>query len=130
MKADRFFSVSYDIRNHPKIKLLMMLENGYEGFGRWVALMSILYDLDGVIDISNDTKKRYLASELQTDDLDSFLKHCSECGLIDAGLLEIGHVASKGICDQLEYYKAKSEAGKKGNEKRWGKDGKGAKAKS
>ena len=94
---------------------------GYEGYGRYWALVETLYDSDGVYLIDKPVFKQVLADELETDldGLDLFLKSCAECGLIDSGLLEIGHVVSKTVCDQLEYDRQKSEAGKKGMESRW-----------
>ena len=122
MKADRFFSVHYDMRHNPKIDMLRDMGGGIIAFGRWLALMSILYDSDGVL-ILDSLKTRYLTKELELtqDGLTEFLEQCAECELIDPSLLKEGHIVSKGICDQLEYSRQKSEAGKKGNEARWGK---------
>lgn len=124
MKAGRFFSMAYDIRHNPKIELLRDDQGGMVAFGRWVALMGILYDVGGVYEIETKAKRRYLVRELEFADdaeLTVFLNACAECELIDPAMLEAGRIASAGICDQLEYYRQKSEAGKKGNEKRWGK---------
>ena len=122
MKADRFFSVHYDMRHNPKIELLRDMGDGIIELGRWLALMSILYDVDGLYDISTKAKRRYLCKELELDDtaLDGFLSLCAECDLISGELLKMNHVVSPGVSEQLDYYKQKSEAGKKGNEKRWG----------
>lgn len=122
MKADRFFSVHYDIRHNPKIELLKDMGGGIVELGRWLALMSILYDVGGVYDISSPAKRRYLAKELELadDDLDAFLNLCAECELLSGELLEsLGHVVSPGISEQIDYYKTKAEAGKKGAKKRW-----------
>ena len=127
MKADRFFSVHYDIRHNPKIDLLRDLEGGMVAFGRWMALLSILYDVDGLYDINSKAKKRYLAKELELrneDDLDGFLHSCAECDLLSPELLDMGHVVSPGVSEQLEYYKQKSEIGKRAAESRWSNDGK------
>ena len=121
MKADRFFSVHYDIRHNPKIELLCDLEGGMIAFGRWIRLMCILYDVNGLYDITAKSKRRYLVKELELkdeDDLRGFLQSCAECDLLSAELLEMGHVVSPGISEQLEYYRAKSEAGKKSGEVR------------
>ena len=127
MKADRFFSVHYDIRHNPKIDLLRDLEGGMVAFGRWMALLSILYDVDGLYDINPKAKKRYLIKELELrdeDDLNGFLKSCAECDLLAPDLLDMGHVVSPGVCEQLDYYKQKSEIGKRAAESRWNNDGK------
>ena len=124
MKADRFFSVHYDMRHNPKIELLKDMGGGIVELGRWLALMSILYDVGGLYDISTQAKRKYLIRELELkdeDDLKTFLDNCSECGLLSGELLQFGHVVSPGISEQIEYYKTKAEAGKKGAEKRWNK---------
>lgn len=121
MKAGRFFSVHYDMRHNPKIELLRDMQGGIVAYGRWMVLLAILYDSGGVYVMDTPIKKRLLLKELEfdSDGLEEFLKACAECELIDAGLLEVGHVASSGVCEQLEYYKTKSEAGKKGMQSRW-----------
>jgi len=127
MKADRFFSVHYDMRHNPKIELLKDMGGGIVELGRWMALMSILYDSDGLYDISTQVKRRYLIRELEVhddDELRAFLKNCAECDLISAELLEAGHVVSRGVSEQIEYYKSKSEVGKKAAQARWKKDAK------
>ena len=123
MKADRFFSVHYDTRHNPKIDMLRDMGGGIVAFGRWVVLLSLLYDSDGLIDVTNTPKRKYLAKELELSDdgLSEFLNHCAECDLIQPELLDMGHVVSKGVCDELDYRKQKSEAGKRGMESRWGK---------
>jgi len=119
MKGNRFFSVSYDMPTHPKVDMLRDMGGGIVALGRWVALMCLLYDANGVIELT-DLNRRMLAKRLETDDVDGFLRSCAMCELIDAEMLSAGRVASRSVCDQLEYYRQKSEAGKKGNEKRWG----------
>lgn len=123
MKADRFFSIHYDMRHNPKIELLKDMGNGIIELARWVVLMSILYDVDGLYDMNAKGKRRYLMRELEIatdDDLDEFLSICADCDLISGEMLEMGHVVSRGVSEQLNYYKQKSEAGKKGMESRWG----------
>lgn len=123
MKADRFFSVHYDMRHNPKIELLKDMGNGIIELARWVVLMSILYDVDGLYDMNAKGKRRYLMRELEIatdDDLDEFLSICADCDLISGEMLEMGHVVSRGVSKQIDYYKQKSEAGKKGMESRWG----------
>lgn len=129
MKADRFFSVHYDMRHNPKIECLRDMGGGMVALGRWLVLMSVLYDSDGIFDVNNPLKRRYLCRELELseDELPEFLRQCAECELINVDLLNVRHVASDGICEQLDYVRRKSEAGKKGMAKRWGKDTKDAK---
>ena len=85
MEGGKFFSVPYGNRN--EMKMLMLREmGGYAMYGRWVALLGMLYERKGLIDM-NDALMR------------------------------------KIVCMELDYYKAKSEAGKKGMAKRWAKKG-------
>ena len=94
---------------------------GMVAFGRWLALMSILYDVDGLYDITNKAKRRYLMKELELPnerELREFLQTCADCELLSPELLEIGHVVSPSVSEQIEYYKMKSEAGKKSGEAR------------
>ena len=58
MKADRFFSVHYDTRHNPKVELLRDMGGGIVEFGRWIVLMSVLYDVDGLYDLNKKGKKR------------------------------------------------------------------------
>ena len=124
MKADRFFSVHYDIRHNPKIELLCDLEGGIVAFGRWIRLMCILYDVNGLYDISVKAKRRYLIKELELrddEDLRGFLQSCADCELLSGELLEMGHIVSPGITDQIEFQRQRSEIGKKAVEARWNK---------
>ena len=76
---------------------------GMAALGRWLALMSILYDVGGLYDISKPLKRRYLAKELELnddDELREFLLMCADCELLSGELLELGHVVSPGISDQ------------------------------
>ena len=122
MKADRFFSIHYDMRHNPKIELLKDMGNGIIELARWVVLMSILYDVDGLYDMNAKGKRRYLMRELEIatdDDLDEFLSICAECDLISGEMLEMGHIVSRGVSEQIEYYKTKSNIGEKAAEGRW-----------
>lgn len=127
MKSNKFFSVAWDVIFDPKIEILGMLVEGLKvsrkvmAVGLWVSLLSLLYYCDGLVDISEPIRKKWLmnALGLSEPDLTAFLKACESCELIDGDLLEMGHVANHGVCDEIEYRKQKSEAGKKGNDKRW-----------
>lgn len=124
MKADRFFSIHYDMRHNPKVELLKDMGNGIVELARWVVLMSILYDCDGLYDLNKKGKKRYLMHELEISsegELDEFLSMCAECDLISDELLQMGHIVSRGVSEQIDYYKSKSEVAKKAAQARWGK---------
>ena len=53
------------------------------------------------------------------DELKTFLTNCAECDLISSETLEMGHVVSRGVSEQIDYYKTKSEIGKKAAAGRW-----------
>ena len=118
MDGNRFFSVPYD--NRSDVKMLMLRRyGGYAAYGRWVALLGILYDQDGLLDMSNQCMRDVIASELELDDMDEFFTILADIGLIDSELYHASsHVVNHGVCDELEWRKSKSEAGKKSGESR------------
>lgn len=114
MDANRFFSVPFDNRNDVKMKRLRKRLGGYAGYGRWVALLGMLYDEKGILDISNDDMREIVADELELDDVGGFFSVLADIGLIDKELYHsMLHVVNHGVCDELDYRKQKSEAGKK-----------------
>lgn len=127
MKANKFFSIAWDVIFDPKMEMLGMLCRGLNvsgkvvAIGLWVSLLSLLYYNDGLIDMTKPARKPWLmnALGLSEDDLTTFLKACESCELIDGDLLEVGHISNHGVCDEIEYHRQKSDAAKKGNEKRW-----------
>lgn len=122
MNANRFFSVSFDIRHNPKVEMLSELQGGrMAALGRWVALLSLLYDEGGSIMLDSDLKRRYLARELELDceGLDGFLDDCAEVGLIElAAWADRRTVCSFSVVEEIAYRQAKSEAGKAGGRPR------------
>lgn len=123
MKADRFFSVPYDNRNDVKMLRVRKLLGGFAGYGRWVALLGMLYDENGMLDMNDQDMRDVVAEQLELDDVDGFLSTLSRIGLIDRTLYEtMSHVVNKGVADELEYRNQKKAAGKKGMESRWEKD--------
>lgn len=118
MDAQRFFPVPYDNRNDVKIvKLRTLYENldkdGFAAYGRWVALLGILYDQHGILDMSDSLNRQVIAKELCLDDVDEFFSMLAGLGLIDSDLYHTtSQVANKGVCDQLEFKKTRSQAGK------------------
>ena len=122
MDANRFFSVPFDNRNDVKMKRLRKRLGGYAGYGRWVALLGMLYDEKGILDVGDAEMREIVADELELDDVDGFFAELAKLGLIDDKLYHsMSHVVNHGVCDELEYRRKKSEAGKKGLEKRYGK---------
>ena len=122
MDANRFFSVPYDNRNDVKIRRLRKRLGGMAAYGRWIALLGMLYDENGLLDLNDVTTREIVLEELELDDADEFFTELGKMGLINADIYKAtNHVVNNGVCEQLDYRKKKSEAGKKGLEKRWSK---------
>lgn len=125
MDANRFFSVPYDNRNDVKMKRLRKRLNGYAGYGRWVALLGMLYDEKGILDMSDAEMVEIVCEELELDDADHFFTVLADIGLIDKELYHsMSHVVNRGVLEQIEYRVSKSNAGKKSGEARRNKDAK------
>lgn len=118
MNANRFFSVPYDNRNDVTIKLLRHNANGLYGYGRWVALLGMLYDSHGCMRLEVPGMANILVSELEFADNDELLEYLdtlSDLGLIDATAWKARNtIVNKGVCNELEYRRERSEIGKKG----------------
>ena len=114
MDANRFFSIPYDATHDFKIRSLMKAEGGIVAYGRWVALLGMLYDEHGVIDLNDALSESIVYDELEIDE-PGFFETLARVGLIDSELFHtMNHVVSSGVCEQLEYQRKKSEAGKQG----------------
>ena len=125
MDANRFFSVPYDNRNDVKMRRLRKRLNGYAGYGRWVALLGMLYDEKGILDMSDAEMVEIVCEELELDDADHFFTVLADIGLIDKELYHsMNHVVNRGVLEQIEYRVSKSNAGKKSGEARRNKDAK------
>lgn len=121
--ANNYFSVPRDILSDPRIETIeAMCGNGIKALAWWIGLLSLLYYYDGLIDLNKPGCKSMLLKKLEMADeteLQTFLDACSGCDFISGELLTMGHVVSHGVCEQIEYHKAKSEVGKKGAKARW-----------
>ena len=123
MDANRFFSVPFDNRNDVKMKRLRKRLGGYAAYGRWVALLGMLYDEKGILDMSDAEMREIAADELELEDVDEFFTELADIGLIDKELYHaMSHVVNKGVVEQIEFRKSKSNAGKKSGEARRKKD--------
>lgn len=123
MDANRFFSVPYDNRNDVKMKRLRKRLGGYAGYGRWVALLGMLYDEKGILDMSDAEMVEIVCEELELDDADHFFTVLADIGLIDKELYHsMNHVVNRGVLEQIEYRVSKSNAGKKSGEARRNRD--------
>lgn len=125
MNANRFFSIPFDNRNDVKILRMRRKLGGIAAYGRWVALLGMLYDEGGMLDMTDPDMVEIVADELELDDVDEFFAELAKIGLIDKEMHDnLNHVVNNGVCNEIEYRRKKSEAGKKGNESRWSKEGK------
>ena len=109
--------MAYDSRNHPKVRMLRMRGDGIAEYGRYVALLGILYDMGNRIDATDDAMLEYLAYELDLRDggeTAEWLRAAAGCGLIDPGALEeFGVVTSNGVGRELEYKAERVASAKK-----------------
>ena len=123
MDANRFFSVPYDNRNDVKMRRLRKRLNGYAGYGRWVALLGMLYDEKGILDMNDAEMREIVCEELELDDADHFFTVLADIGLIDKELYHsMNHVVNRGVLEQIEFRVSKSNAGKKSGETRRNRD--------
>ena len=121
MDAQRFFPIAYDSRNHPKVRMLEMMGEGIAEYGRYIALLGILYDMDNRVHVGMPDEEAapgcfLLAEELDFPDCEAlrgWLRKAAACGLIDSEMLDaFGSVASRSVAEQMEYRSAKARAGK------------------
>lgn len=123
MDANRFYSVPYDARNDTAILKLRRKHGGIAAYGRWQALLGVLYDEGGTIDLSDEDNFAMVEREIELDgpDLEEFVKSCVKFGLLSPDLWSIGTIGSRGVCEELEYRRnlreKRSTAGKNGGRK-------------
>lgn len=122
MDANRFYSVPYDARNDTAMLKLRRKHGGIAAYGRWQALLGVLYDEGGTIDITDEDNLAMVEQEIELEgaELDAFIESCVKYGLLSAELWGIGTIGSRGVCDELEYRREmrdkKSNAGRKGGQ--------------
>lgn len=121
MKSNRFYSIPYDNRNDFDIRRLRSMQGGIVAFGRWHALLGILYDKDGLVDASDDVTLDLLAEELDfrgnkaREKVCEFLDDCASIGLVDlTAWTARRHVVCSGVVEVLDFRSKKSSAGGKG----------------
>lgn len=122
MNANRFYSIPFDARNDTSMLKLRRSQGGLLAFGRWQALLGILFDEGSSIDLNDEDNAVMVASELEfesLEDLREFLDACAKYNLISlAAWTERSMVISEGVFKELEYRNQKREAGKKSGEAR------------
>jgi len=119
VNANRYFSVPFDGRNDVDIQRLRELQGGIVAYGRWIALLGILYDRDGIIELEHYGRILERELELDHNGLISFLDDCAAIGFIEAeAYRERNVVISHGVCNEIEYRRSRIEAGKKSGDSR------------
>lgn len=122
MDSNRFYSVPYDARNDTAMLKLRRKHGGIAAYGRWQALLGVLYDEGGTIDVTDEDNLAMVEQEIELEgaELDAFIESCVKYGLLSAELWGIGTIGSRGVCDELEYRREirdkKSNAGRKGGQ--------------
>lgn len=122
MDANRFYSIPYDARNDTAMLKLRRKHGGIVAYGRWQALLGILFDEGGVIDVSDEDNRSMVEDEIELKGakFDAFIESCVKFGLLSYEFAEIGRIGSKGVCAEIEYRSAMREkkraAGKKGGQ--------------
>ena len=64
MDANRFYSVPYDARNDTAMLKLRRKHGGIAAYGRWQALLGVLYDEGGTIDITDEDNLAMVEQEI------------------------------------------------------------------
>ena len=112
MKGNRFYSIPYDARNDPTMRRLRMRLGGIVAFGRWQALLGLLYDEDGTIDLTDETMHRVIEAELELngEKLDDFIQELVAVGWLDGVAWEsFGKVHSRSVAEQIEYQRTQAD---------------------
>lgn len=121
MQDKRYYSVSYDERNYPEIRLLRNMAGGLIAYARWEVLKQLLYSFDGCIALDDENVVPLVMEELEfktKEELTKYLDACRACKLIDREAYTRGMVVSPEVIDTIEYLAERSEAGKKGGRPR------------
>lgn len=97
----------YDIADLPDVATLRLRAGGIVALGRWIALLGILYDQEGCVDLSDQYKRKMLAKKLElrkANQLEAFIGELVEIGWLDRTAWErFQHVISPGVCEQLGF---------------------------
>lgn len=121
MQDKRYYSVSYDERNYPEIRLLRNMAGGLIAYARWEVLKQLLYSFDGCIALDDQNVVPLVMDELEfktKEELTEYLDACRACKLIDWDALSRDSIVSYEVADHLEFLENKSEAGKASAEAR------------
>ncbi len=96
-----------------------------EVLGIWVALVSLFYQHDGLIDLNEESKRRivaHLAFQGNQDDMDDTLNNMAIAGLLDQHLLhDKSMLASEEVLEDIHDKKEMVERKAKAAQARWSK---------
>lgn len=126
MKANKFYSVPYDGHHYTDVRMLARLlgMDRFEAYGRWHALLGVLYQAEGRIEL-NDHWLGMLGEELAytPEELGAFLEACAEVDMVDKESLEQRNVLiSAGVVEALMERAERSKKGSNMANKRWEKE--------
>lgn len=125
MKSNRFFTIAFDARNSSKMRYVeRKVGDGLLTFGRWIALLGMLHEQDGAIDLSAPVMREVVRDELEfanDEELDAFVEAIADVRWVDPGMWhDKRHLISENVIGQIEYRKKRAEAGRKGGEAQGG----------
>lgn len=120
MKNSKFFTVPYDVAHTSEMRYVRKRCGGLIAFGRWMALLGIMYEQDGKVDLNDPVMREVVMDELeigQAQELDDLLDALGSVDFVSAQVLEDhGLLTSNGVLQQVAYKLERSAAGKKGGE--------------
>lgn len=120
MKSSKFFTVPYDVAHTSEMRYVRKRCGGLIAFGRWMALLGIMYEQDGKVDPNDPVMREVVMEELEIaedEELDALLDALGSVDFVSAQLLaEHGVLTSNGVLQQVAYKRERSAAGKKGGE--------------
>lgn len=86
--------------------------------GAWIAMLDVLYESHGRIEIEKQGDVLRDELDLDCDDFQAFLRALAAQDFIDKDALERGAIISHGVLEQLAYRESKEAAGKRSGEAR------------
>ena len=86
--------------------------------GAWVAMLDILYESHGRIEIETQGDVLRDELDLDCDEFQAFLHALAAQDFIDSDALGRGSIISRGVLEQLAYRETRSDVGKKGGRPR------------